>query len=245
MSEDAEAGDSPFTLHRERQRITEGADPGWPARMAALERHYARHFGPHDEVVHPWIERTALHIDVVAIPPREGRAYWTLATLGMSSRAMAAPDPALRYAEVMIGVEAPGATRAGDFLKGDLLYPVALLRALAAMPHEMGTFFAATHTTNVPDIAHADPAMDCVLFVPPFLSDESADICAVDAGEHVVILAAVPIHRAEIAFAHNRGSEALIDRFCAASVTEVYVPGRPSAVGPGLASRFLGALGLG
>jgi hypothetical protein len=180
-----------------------------------------------------------IHLDVHLIPPGPERDCWTLFTSGMSDLPMTTPPEAdeAKYAELVLSLPA-------DW-KIDLLqvtpppedlerwyWPVRWLKQLARFPHEYGTWLGFGHT-----IPNGDPPQAfapgshfcCWLLLPPVSVPEEARQVALADGRTVNLLALHALHPEEVALKLKKGTDALLEAFDKADVSEVLAVDRPPA----------------
>ena len=207
---------------------------GDPDLIAAVSRHFETKVGPIAGVLHE-IVSDDLHIDLHLVASDRSRAFEFVGTSGMSERAMTTPPgkSEFRFAEVCILLKKGWSLDHKSFGDEGVYWPFRLLKGLARYPTHAGTWLAYSHT-----IAAADPP-------PPYAS--GTKLCAAvivpsvtlgkefwtmkrSDGATTYFLTVVPIHADELAFAMKSGSDALLDEFEKAGVTDVLDPTRPSAL---------------
>jgi hypothetical protein len=189
--------------------------------IEAVVSHLERHVGPIDFVFH---ERRShlVHIDVHHVPPGGGRLFHTLATSGMSERAMTVPPGSedLAHGELFL------------FLPPDwnfsVVWPIDLLRQLARYPHEWETWLGRGHTVQngeppdpfLPDV----PFCASLITHPVSLGGELARRRLRDRSIHFYQV--IPVFLEEIRFALRHGADALLARFAQYQLTDVVDPRR-------------------
>ncbi len=205
-----------------------------------VTRHIERRVGPIDFVLHE-SQSHLVRIDVHHVPPRNGRNFHTLATSGMSDRAMSVPRgmPHLAYGELFLLVP-----REWDVSIG---WPIRLLRELARYPHERETWLGCGHTIrngeSADPLGSEVPFGAALLTHPVTLGGELAELSLRTRSIHFYQV--VPLHREEIRFALRHGADALIARFAQLQMSDVADPRRASAIretssraGPGAGRRM-------
>jgi hypothetical protein len=242
MSEEAEErspGGSPILRHAPRDRDWTPAES--TPDVEAIEHHFDRHFGPTESVFHE-IVSDLVHIDVNLIEPADDRAYWTLYTTGMSALPMTLPDGAdvPRRAELLMKLPAwwqMSAVKAFPPLPEEIelnwYWPIRELKFLARLPHEYKTWLGFGHS-----IPNGDPPQPfapntklCAwILLPPTQVPAEAQSVRLDSGEEIALYVAHALHREELDLKLTEGTDALLQRFDAARVSEVLDPARPSAV---------------
>jgi hypothetical protein len=199
----------------------------------AIDRHIGEHLGPVEFVYHE-IASHLVSVHVYVVGPTEERPYRTLITSGMSELPMTVPEGhgISPYAELMLGLPAdwplaavtgPGADPSG--------WPLRVLKEIARLPHEYGTWIGEWH--SVPNGDPAQPYTDDTPFagvvVAPMLRvPAEARTIEVPGGGRIALLALIPLHPDELAVKVERGTDALIEVLDRGKVTELLDPHRPS-----------------
>ena len=207
----------PVYRHEERAVPPAAADPD-PGLVEAVGEHVIAHLGPVAAV----LEEPApidVHVDLLHIPPSEGRPCHTFVTCGMSARPMAAPRPALERAELLI-VSRPEHEPPA--------WALSAMRNLAHLPHEYATWLGDGHT--VPNGDPTEPYDDgtrlCgAMVVRPYLVPDEFLVLGHDDGP-INFYGVAFLHADEMAFKLASGAEAL----------EELLPGAPEVVEPERAS---------
>lgn len=189
---------------------------------------YRRIFGPPAEVVpDPAAASSSIpRVDVSIHPPGFGaREFYTLVTSGMSDLPMRPPQDVereCRRAEICLYVDLPGPT----FVK--------LLRSLARMPFEHGSWLSHGHTLpngSPPKPLFPGSALDTLLVLDTIVAPERhlREQIQLD-GDPLNVLWALPITGAECEWKLQHGLPSLLDRFNGAQLSFVLDPQRASAV---------------
>ena len=151
MGETSGSG-QPIYRHTERASEPEAAF-GDERLIEEITAHVERHLGPAPTVNHELISLD-VHVDVLHVPPHDGRPCHTLVTCGMSAKPMpAAPRPDVARAELLVVL--PPAWDLEDESAG---WPFGILRFLAHLPHEYETWLGFGHT--VPNGDPPEPYTD-------------------------------------------------------------------------------------
>lgn len=199
----------------------------------AIDRHIEQYFGPIEFVYHELASHlVGVHVYVVA--PTEQRPYRTLITSGMSELPMTVPagHDISPYAELMLSVPADWplgqAVGLGDDETG---WPLRVLKQVARLPHEYGTWIGEWHC--VPNGAPAQPYATStpfagVVVTPMVRVPPEARTIEVADGSRIALLALIPLHPDEVAVKLERGTDALIQTLDRGRVTELLDPHRPS-----------------
>ena len=143
--EEISGSGSPIWRHTERAGDAEFAR-GDEQLIEDVSAHVERHLGPIGTVNHE-IVSVDVHVDLLHVPPADGRPCHTLVTCGMSEKPMPAPRPALERAELLMAF--PPSWDPEDEASA---WPMGILRFLAHLPHEYATWLGAGHT-----IPNGDP----------------------------------------------------------------------------------------
>ncbi|HWK30190.1 MAG TPA: suppressor of fused domain protein [Solirubrobacter sp.] len=203
---------------------------GDPAVLDAVTAHVERHVGPVASVWHqrqsPWV-----HVDVLVMRPTAERPFFTFVTAGMSERAMAAPDPALARAELVLALP-----RDWPLAEDRGLWPLTLLQTLAELPHRFDTWLWAGHTVpnGDPPAPYAPGTRLCgAILAAPLLVPDAFDVL-----DGVHFHSVLPLHADELELKLRRGADELFARLERAGVSELLDPDRPSVGGGLRRSRF-------
>ncbi|MFC0506688.1 suppressor of fused domain protein [Micromonospora costi] len=199
----------------------------------AIDRHIEEHFGPVEFVYHE-IASHLVGVHVYVVAPTEARPYRTLVTSGMSELPMTVPEghDISPYAELMLCLPADWPLGKAAGLDGDPAgWPVRVLKQVARLPHEYGTWIGEWHS-----VPNGDPAQPYapgtpfagVVVTPMLRVPAEARTIAVGDGTQISLLALVPLHPQEVAVKVERGTDALIEVLDRGQVTELLEPQRPS-----------------
>src|SRR5215218_9721433 len=170
---------------------------GDEALIDAVSAHVEQHIGTVEDVFHEVISPT-VHLDVLRVPPGDGRPHHTLVTCGMAARPMQAPDPGLAYAELTLALPPDWPVRQEDWEDERQYWPFRLLKFLGRVPHEYATWLGEAHT-----IPNDDPprpyapgtALSGAMLGPPLLPP--ADFRVLERPEGPInFYAVIPLHAA-------------------------------------------------
>ena len=174
-------------------------------------------------------------IDVVQIPPTEKRPWRALVTVGMSRRPMAVPAEvaASPHLELLFALPADWPAEESEFQRPANFWPVQVLRALARLPHDAGSWLASGHVVpnGDPPRPYLEGSPFCAAVLLPPLSVEGGLSGFPIPGRRMEVLAVVPLHLDEWQFSLDRGVSLLLKRLDRAAVTDVLDPKRGSAIG--------------
>ncbi|WP_203706600.1 suppressor of fused domain protein [Asanoa iriomotensis] len=202
----------------------------------AIDRHIDQYFGPVEFVYHEFASHlVGVHIYVVA--PTEERPYRTLVTSGMSELPMTVPagHGISPYAELMISLPDDWPLTEGSGLGEPAGWPLRLLKQIARLPHEYGTWIGEWHSVPNGDPAEpydADTAFAGVVVTPMLRVAPEARTIEVGNGARIALHALIPLHPDELAVKLERGTDALIEVLDRGRLTELLDPRRPSYATP-------------
>jgi hypothetical protein len=213
--------------------------PAQSAATEAIASHFARHVGEPAHVFHELVS-DIVHIDVHIVRPSPERNWWTLFTTGMSDLPMTVPADAgaYRFAELMIAlppewqVDALGVTPPPADLER-WYWPIRWLKQLARLPHEYDTWLAFGHTipNGDPPRPFAPQTQLCGwLLLPPITVPPEARSVALADGRAVNLYTLHALHPEEMQFKLDKGTDALLEAFDGAQVSEVLDVSRESSV---------------
>ncbi|MGA2496190.1 MAG: suppressor of fused domain protein [Tepidisphaeraceae bacterium] len=213
--------------HTPADRLLQPAETGPNAgRIAA---HIEQHIGA-PEFVHHELVSDLVHLDIHIIPPAPRRKFYALVTSGMSDLAMDVPEgiAAPRFAELMLCLppEWPLPLDTPDWAGLDerVVWPVRLLRALARLPHEHGTWLGFGHTipNGDPPRPYAPNTRLCGAMLgypvapkPPFRQ------LKIDQQTTIAFFSVIPLFQQEIEHKLRHGAAALAERLGRKGIGEV------------------------
>lgn len=206
------------------------------ADIEAISNHIERCIGPIKTVFHE-IVSDDLHIDIHHVKSSFFRRHEVLITSGMSAVPMDVPDGVkTRLAEVLI-VLPKGWPLDMSSLKEDRHYwPIKLLKDVARFPQAMNSWIGFGHTigngSGNNDVTPYAPGLPfCGAAILPPMSFGKVFTLQRKDRETIYFWAVVPLHRPEMEFAFERGTDPLLDMFDKAGVTEKVDMDRMSVVG--------------
>ncbi|MBM4362400.1 MAG: suppressor of fused domain protein, partial [Deltaproteobacteria bacterium] len=227
MTDDRSEGGSRILHHTRAQRSAGVAEVDAEV-LAAIEAHVKRFVGEPAHVFHE-IVSDIVHLDVHIVAPSAGRNCYTLFTTGMSALPMSAPPGAdeFRYAELMLSLPASWTKDPlweANLEDESLYWPIRLLKTLARLPHEYGTWLGFGHT-----VPNGDPALPyapntelcCATILVPVTADADFATLNLRPDKTIHFYAVVPIHESEMQLKLNKGTDALIDALDRAGVTDL------------------------
>ncbi|PRX18947.1 suppressor of fused domain protein [Actinoplanes italicus] len=196
----------------------------------AIDRHIEQFFGPVDFVYHEFGSHL-VSVHVYVIEPTEARPFRTLITSGMSELPMTVPEGISPYAEVMLCLPADWPLEEFYPRNPGVDWPITVLKQVARLPHEYGTWIGEWH--SLPNGDPAEPYAPGTPFagavITPMLRvPAEARIITAPDGTEINVLAVIPLHPDEVAVKIERGTDALIEILDRGRVTELLDPARPS-----------------
>jgi len=223
MAHDVERSESgaPIYIHSPREREFEPAI-GDEQTIECVSSHIRKHVGQPKTVFHETVS-DIVHVDVHWVAPTPDRNYHTLVTSGMSDREMIAPEPSLRFAELMICLPPTWPVSQQAFQDERNYWPVRWLKILARFPHENETWMFASHTVpngDPPKPFAKNTKLCCAMLFLPVLFDEGFHTLEVSAEKTIRFLSLIPLYREEMDFKLREGFEPLLDRLESQEVTE-------------------------
>ncbi|MEO0479410.1 MAG: suppressor of fused domain protein [Planctomycetota bacterium] len=201
-----------------------------PGAHESIEGYFQQHFGEVSEVYHELVSHR-VHLDVHIICATKDRPFHVLFTTGMSDLPMTVPEgvPAPTRAELMIALPASWPLDQKCWKDENNYWPIGVLKMLARMPHEYGTFLGAGHT-----IPNGDPPQPfapntslCCSFLLELLGlvpDQGR--VELDGGESIQFYNVMFLHHGEVQLKLEKGTDALLERF-GNQVAPVLDVGRP------------------
>lgn len=195
--------------------------------LEAVKAHIEAYFGRPD-----WVMReltvTDMQVDIGVISPSADRDYYTLVTMGMGSRRMNVPEDLVEQkldrAELILCL--PADWQIGEE-REEWYWPIRLLRELAHLPLEHGSWLGWGHTVDHGEPFAANTALCGSILVSPQGVEDGAELCAIPGGEEVNFYQVVPLYGEEMAFKQAHDAQALLERM--AEVCFVLRIDRPSA----------------
>ena len=138
------------------------------------EKHYKQFLGPLDQKIMHSTDVKAVHVDIYTIAPNSGRDFYTLITGGMSDIRQSVPDDwdVSPRAESMLYCHEPK----------PWMYSV--LKGMAEMPSDDGTFLSYRHTVSNGMPMTAKPSLlTGYFFFHPILENEGFSPMLVDSDD--------------------------------------------------------------
>ena len=242
MSEEETSGSgAPIWRHDQPAPGADEVSGGDPALIEAMSDHVEKHLGLGDEVLHEAFS-PAVHVDLLVSPATED---WPLVvtTCGMAEKPMQVPEELgdHAYAELCIALPADWPIDPKSIHDERNWWPLRLLKTLARMPHEYGTWLGPGHTVpnGDPPEPYAESTAQCAaLVMPPIPFPEEFATVEHPHGGKIGIWMVVPLYADELQLKLDEGVDALYDRFMETDFMPIVDPARPSVVGGRRRRRF-------
>jgi hypothetical protein len=200
-----------------------------------ISAHIEQHVGPVAGVFHE-IVSDLVHVDVHLVAPTADRPWHTLVTSGMSDRPMTVPDgvdPAEQaFAELTICLPPDWPMEHAAWSDERNYWPIRWLKTLARLPHEYDTWLGWGHTVpngDPPEPYAHGTKFCCMLLLPSISAGDDFHRLKVNDEKTINFYALYPLYKEEVDFKLKRGTEALIEKFFKAGVTDVVDVARRNA----------------
>jgi hypothetical protein len=243
MSDDERSGSgAPIWRHDEPAPGADEISGGDPELIEAMSDHVERHLGLGEEVLHEAVS-PAVHLDLLVSPATE-EIPLVVTTCGMAEKPMQVPEELAdeAYAElcILLPHDWPLSHEAWEDERN--WWPLRLLKTLARMPHEYGTWLWEGHTVPNGDplepYAEGTELCAALVMAPAGLPEEFWTLPHPRGGT-INVRMVVPLHADELQLKLDEGTDALYDRFVQSDFFEPIVdPARPSVVGGRRRKRF-------
>lgn len=205
---------------------------------ARIGDHLAR---VHDGAAMVWHELISdrVHIDVHCLAPTEAHPYHLLCTSGMSSKPMNVPAELegreqWRFAELCMLLPPDWAPSREAFEDERVYWPIRLLKGLARLPHDFGSWLGWGHSIPNGDPAEPyapDTQLSGAILIPPFLLGK--DLFVVPGEPPMHVFQVLPVTAREMDFKLQQGVDPLLELLENAFGDALYGPVdplRPSAL---------------
>jgi len=198
------------------------------------EAHIRRRVGLIATVFHEVVSGD-LHLDVLHVAPSERKPFHLLCTSGMSASPMSVPKEFAAHdrAEVCVLLDPSWPVGSTDFEDEVNYWPVRLLKVIARLPHNSGTWVGSRHTlqNQNPPVPYADDVdYSGVILLPSLTLGPKFYRMELPSGSAVSFLCIYPLLRDEIDFATSKGPDPLFDRFDGAGLKDVVTKRRASVL---------------
>lgn len=172
-----------------------------------VEEMVSRSMGEYESVFHELVSPD-LHIDVIPIPPAEGRDYLTLVTLGMGAYKMPVPE---RYGKMNRAELAMRLPADWDIQSNEekWYWPIRVLKALARLPYHEEGWLGLYHDVNFGGPFSEETEL-CGILLDFF--DESTEPAVLENGDEVLIYNVIPLYRSEMEYLKEKGAEVLTEK---------------------------------
>lgn len=196
-----------------------------------ISEHIEQHIGPIKMVFHE-IASDTVHIDVHHVEPGDDRPFHTLITSGMSDLPMTTPSPDIpRHLELLVHLPPDWKVSQKDWNDEIWYWPIRQLKYLARFPHKLDTFLGYGHSIpngDPPEPYAKNTKLNCILVLPPLSTPEEFDQLVIDEHKTIHFMAIVPLYQEETDLKLRKGTDALLEKFSEADITDVLDIGRPN-----------------
>ena len=194
---------------------------------AAYEKMITEQIGPFDEVLHELVSPD-LHIDILPIPPAEGRDYLTLVTMGMGAYPMPVPAEYGKFNRAELAIRLPADW---DYHsdKEEWYWPIRTLKTLARMPYRQSTWLGLYHDVDFEEPFSPETGLCGVLLD---FYDPDLEPLTLENGDRVILYNVIPLYRAEIDYKLAHEAAALLEMLPPETVSGPVDVHRPCAVPP-------------
>ena len=212
-----------------------GRSFGDPDLIDEITKHLEAHIGPVNLVWHELVSEYA-HIDVHHFLPTPERNFHVLATTGMSERPMTVPDGVpgdWRFAELLINLPSSWQLTEEAFKDERYYWPVRLIKNLARFPHIFASWLSYGHSMpngDPPEPYDASTELCGAMLLPPLTLPDAVQTLQRPNGQVIRFWNVIPLHADEMDLKVRDGSDALLELFDEAGISDVVDPGRPSAL---------------
>ena len=221
MGDEPEISPGGSRIERHGEPLPPEAVPSGWAGQELVEAHVERHIGPIATVFHE-LASEYVHLDVLIVEATDDRPVHHLVTSGMSSKPMATEDEDARLAELAIVLPREWPLGEEDWRDERHYWPIRTLKSLARAPHEYG-FALGTGSTvpngDPPEPYVADIQLCGALICPGVTVPRAFDVLETPDGP-INFYELWLLHEDEMNLKLERGTDALIDAFERAGVTE-------------------------
>jgi len=198
----------------------------------SISNHVADKIGPIETVYHELVS-DVVHVDVHWVKATDSRPFHVLVTSGMSALPMTVPegDPSAHYAELFALLPENWKMQHDAWRDERWYWPVRWLKLLARLPHEYRTWLGFGHTVpngDPPKPFAPNTDLCSVLVMKSISLPVEAQSMQLRDGTPLEFFTLYPLHANELECKLREGTDALLDRFDAAGVSDVIDPLRPS-----------------
>lgn len=222
----------PVFRHQE-QKDEEGKTSKNLTHTTQIEKHIEKYVGKTGNVFHEIIS-DRIHIDIHISEPTRDRNFYTLVTSGMSERPMTVPEGAesYRYGELFICLPPEWKLTQDDFKDDANYWPLRLLKMLARLPHQYGTWLSYYHTIPNEDppksYAHNTKLSGAMLISPLTLPDDFSTL-QIDDDITINFYGVLPLYKEEMNLKLTSGTNELIERLIKIDVSDILTLNRKNA----------------
>lgn len=221
---------SPDDVAKKDQEIT-------PTRYTDEIKQHIERFGGCSLMVIRDLEPRFVHVDILIIPPGEGREWHTLVTSGMSSKPMNVPPAGahLTHGELALRLPKHWAVEVENHQheKEPVEWVIRWLKALARFPHALQTSLVETQTfqnCTPPEPIATDVPFTGWLLVNSASGGTNLEPLKCADGQTIYFHSLIPIHTSEMEFKLAQGAEKLQEKLIAFGATDLLAINRKPVV---------------
>lgn len=197
-----------------------------------IENHIQTHVGPIANVFHEIISEL-VHLDVYIVEPTLDKNFYTLITSGMSARPMAVPEGAeeFRYGELLINLPPDWKINQEDFKSEENYGPLRLLKFLARLPHQYGTWLSYYHTIpngDPPAPFTSNTGFSGAMLIAPLIHPEQFSTLKIDEKTTIYFYSLLPLYTEEMNIKLRSGTKTLIQRLQSINTSDLIDLSRPN-----------------
>lgn len=212
---------SPDDLAEEGQAIT-------PTRYTDEIKQHIERFGSCSPMVIRDLEPKFVHVDILIIPPGEGREWHTLVTSGMSSMPMNVPPAGAHLTHGELALRLPKHWKVEvenpQHPKEPVEWVIRWIKGLARFPHALQTSLVETQTfqnCTPPEPIATDVPFTGWLLVNSASGGTNLEPLKCADGQTIHFHSLIPIHTSEMEFKVAKGSGKLQEKLIAAGATDL------------------------
>jgi hypothetical protein len=187
-----------------------------------------------------------IHLDVLVFPPTDECDSWMFVTSGMSDLPMNVPDdiaPKEDYEHAELTIELPGdwfepdernMPSDAELRDPDKYWPIKLLKSLARVPHDSGSWLWMSHTVGSPhgsvEPYASNTKLSSALLAPVSGWPEERQVLITSDSRRINFFLVYPLYADELALKMKKGIDALVDALDAVGLSFILDVDRPNSV---------------
>ena len=193
------------------------------ADLDILKNYVKKHYGKSQSVYRDY-SSSGVHLDIAVIPPKIGKPFYTLVTMGMGAHKMTVPDRLKKICgertELILVLDKGWRL---EEKSEEWYWPLHLMRDAARTLAEKNSCFGAFHLIDMNK--YSQPLHK---FCGAILAESEVDItddmtpCVLTDGSRIKFLQFIPLFREELRYGRDHGGERLFDMLKENSLNLVY-----------------------